>query len=353
MEFAEREGVCVEEMSASKITSFVLFTALSAVGASTKFHHPPTFKEYQRTFTKKAGTNEFADDFAAQLKFFEAAAFTPDEVRRIKERGVVEELIGAGIGLHMNDSNGVDLLKMAVARTNSPVANAALFYRYASVTANKSGAAVRNEEVTEALSRFSECDPHNSLPHFLMASFYHGKTNFAKAGEEIERASSKTAFRGYSMEIRRCVVSAARAVDYPEFTAYIKAEGQIVGTAQFSALANAVATDPQFSEKHIRECLRLGRELERQPTFFIDELVGGNIQRKALKRLTDATLVSEEKRLSTHRDYLKGATAFLMGDKVADLSERRWLKYFNVMFVHGERAAYEELAREKGVQVQR
>lgn len=341
-------------MSYPKFMSLVaLLTAFPAGCASTTFHHPPTFKEYQRTFLLKGDTNKFQEEFAAQLKFFEAAAFTADEVRRIKKRSVVEELIGAGIGLHVSDTNGVDLLKMAVAQTNSPFAVAALCYRYASVVANKYGASVPDEQVSYAMRRFSERDPDNCMPHVLWASVYSRETNFAKAAEEIERASSKTAFRTYSMEIRKCVVSAARAVGYPEFTAHIKAEGQLVGTAQLSALATVVTTEPWFGEKHVRECLRIGRELERQSTFFIDELVGGNIQRKALKRLTDPALLSEEERLSAQRDYVKAAAAFLNGNEVADVSERRWLKYLIVMFDKGERAAYEELAAEMGVQVQR
>ena len=72
----------------------IIFSAVLSDCSAAEFKHPPTFQDYQRA---KAIDSKEAPEMDAQVAFFEAAAFTPQELGQTLERGVKEELIGAGI----------------------------------------------------------------------------------------------------------------------------------------------------------------------------------------------------------------------------------------------------------------
>src|SRR5262249_3420166 len=113
-----------------------------------------------------------------------------------------------------------------------------------------------------------------------------------------------------------------------------------------SKLAKTVVENPAFDSDSVKRCLHMGQDLEKTSVFFVEELVAYSIQTRALKKLADTTLSSEEQRFKQRKEFIKKATAFLDSEQVKKLPESRLLVYLDTMFAFGEGKAIEELAGE-------
>jgi len=324
----------------------IIFSAMLSDCSAAEFKHPPTFQDYQHA---KAIDSKEAPEMDAQVAFFEAAAFTPQELGQILERGVKEELIGAGISVKAGDSKGIQLLRRAGQNhLPDPLPLAALSYEYLSFIGNNARESFTDTEVEDTLREFIRADANNALPFYLMAWFKVSQGKFGDATAALEQAASKPYLKTYLSNIRQSVILACESAGFPKFTARMVACGQAPGVASLSKLAKTVVENPAFTSDSIKPCLQMGQALEKDSTFFIEELVAYSIQTRALKKLDDARLASEEQRFKRRKEYIKRATAFLESAPVRKLPESRWLAYLDDMFRFGESRAAEGLAGELG-----
>ena len=324
----------------------IIISAVLPGCMSSEFKHPPTFQDYQRA---KAIDSKEAPEMDAQVAFFEAAAFTPQELGQILERGVKEELIGAGISVKAGDSKGIQLLRRAGQNhLPDPLPLAALSYQYLSFIGNKARESFTDTEVEDTLREFIRADANNALPFYLMAWFKVSQGKFNDATAALEQAALKPTLKTYLREIRRSVIIACESEGFPKFTARMVACGQAPGVASFSKLAKTVVENPAFSSDSIKRCLQMGQALEKDSTLFIEELVAYSIQTRALKKLDDGRRASEEQRFGRRKEFIKKATDIFESDPLRKLPESRWLAYLDDMFRFGEGKAVENLAGELG-----
>jgi len=113
-----------------------------------------------------------------------------------------------------------------------------------------------------------------------------------------------------------------------------------------SKLGRASTENPVLGADAARQCLRMGRDLESESAFFIEELVAYSIQLRNLEELGDPQLASEKRRFEQRKRFIKEATAFSQSEPVQRLPESRWVAYLEVMLEHGEEKAVRRMEKE-------
>lgn len=315
-----------------------LFSTL-LLGCKSTPPHPPTFSDFQRAFRK---------GWDAQVDVFAAAMLSDAEMERISRGTNIPAMLGAGLQGRLDDSIDLKLLEHAteLSPTNA-LAWAALAYRTLSLLENHIGdTQVTGIEFNKAVDTLSALDPANSVPTYLKAAFECLETNTNAAKELALRAANEERFDTYEPGLRHCVIQALESVGSSAYTARIVASGTSPGTVAWSKLSKCVlAATP--SGEDLRACVRLGARVERGGSF-LNQLVGGSIQLKAMEKLGGTAFENEKKRIAEQKEHIKRATQYLQSARTRKITESEWVQYYDKCFEDGEMEAINWLAQKTG-----
>lgn len=278
-------------------SSLALLISSLALGCRSAIPHPPGFADFQRAFRK--GQTEVGVE--AQIDVFGAAMLSDKEMHTILIGTNVQAMIGAGLQGRLDDSADVALLARAteMSATNA-VGWAALAYRSLELLANRTGDLQKTaKEFRKAVEMLKSLAPSNSVPCYLQGAFECLQTNVAGAKELTVKASRIDQFETYETALKMCIIQALETAGYSKFTARIVASGNAPGIVAWSRLNKAIlAADP--SSEEARGCFVLGARVGRGNSF-LDQLVGGSIQMKAMEKLNGPEFAADKKRLTEKR----------------------------------------------------
>jgi hypothetical protein len=278
--------------------SLVLLVSSGALGCHRTVPHPPVFSDFQRAFRKGSESRAGVE---AQIEVFRAAMLSDQEMQTILIGTNVQAMIGAGLQGRLVDSQDMALLERAteLSATNA-VAWAALAYRSLEFMENQTGDfQTTGKEFRKAVEILLALAPSNSVPFYLKAALECLETNVAGSKDLIIKAYGIGGFNTYETSLKMCIIQALEAVGYSKFTARIVASGNTSGIVAWSKLSKGVlAADP--SSEEVRGCFVLGERVGRGSSF-LDQLVGGSIQMKAMEKLHEPEFETEKKRIAEKR----------------------------------------------------
>jgi len=308
--------------------------------------HPPTFADFREAFRRDSKDTNGMD---AQVEVFSAAQLSNDELQTILSRGKAEELIGAGIQAPIKDFQGTALLVRSteVSSTN-PVAWAALAYRNYSLLANKSGDFRSTAaQLAKAIEKLQSIDASNSMPLYLEAAFQCLQTNYGAARQSLLKSAEAIEFENYVTAMKKCVIVANESVGYPKYTARTVAIGNDHAFVVVAALNKAILRKFPDDEAVAHACLVLGQR-ESNGRSFLQELVGNSIQLNAIEKLPGRDFTTTKEAIAARKARIKLAVEYLNRLKTGNVSEARWVKYFDESIEKGEMTAVGSLASDNG-----
>jgi len=316
---------------------------LSGHAATTiEFPHPPTFSDFRKTWNI-AKEEERID---AQVEFFKAAMFSSGDIRKIRLRKGKQELVGAGVQGKFDDDIPADLLRKAAALDpKNPMIWAALSFRLLAETQRSETAF---GEAFSAVDHLTEVDPDNKLARYIRAALLAKQKKFSGSAQALSSATECRTLNTYMAEMRRCVIVACEAVGFSKFTARLVACGATCDVVTFSTIGKAVAEHEEFDVGSSRECLQMGRRMEKESSTFLEELVAFSVQVKALKKLNDPELVTVERQQKERREAIKRYDTILESKEAHSLPEKTWVEYYDRMYEAGEGRAVEWLSERIG-----
>jgi hypothetical protein len=329
----------------TRSASLVLLVSSLTLGCNSTIPHPPTFSDFQHAFHKGSETQVGVE---AQVEVFRAAMLTDEEIQTILSGTNVQAMIGAGLQGRLDDRWDIALLERATeASATNSVAWAALAYRSLELLENQMGdLQITGKKFRRAIEMLVAQAPSNSVPLYLHAAFECLETNVAGAKGLTVKASQIEGFDTYEPALRMCIIQALEAVGYPKFTARIVASGNAPGIVAWSKLNKAILAAGPSSEE-ARGCFILGARVGSGGSF-LDQLVGGSIQTKAMERLNEPEFATEKKRIAEKKDLIKRATRYLNSVRTRNVTEMQWVQYYDRCFDSGEMDAVQWLAKKTG-----
>lgn len=334
------------KVSVSRALWVVALWACILVSCSSSPQHPPTFEDFRRAQRDGLDSPEAINSL---LKLMELAQFSKEEQERILQRGKVEELIGAAMEAPLSDPMALRLLNRATKINESDFLPwQAMASRHLSLLLNKRKDYGSENQFKTAIDRLMSLKPENAFPVYLRALGWALKDNIPEAKKLMELAGQKPAFYTPNRKLRECVVLAAEATGYPKYTARMIALGQSRNTIPLVRLAKILLTNAPPDEPTARACLRMGQQLEADSQLFLEHMLAFNIQKEALKHLGGNSQAMMNQHIDEKKKRIQQAAAFLQSDAVKNVTERRWVGYFDSVFRTSEMEATEHLAKELG-----
>jgi hypothetical protein len=101
------------------------------------------------------------------------------------------------------------------------------------------------------------------------------------------------------------------------------------------------------SNEEVQACVTLGSRVARGKSF-VDQLVGGSIQTKAMEKLNGRDSEPEKKRIAERKERIKRAARYLDSAWTRNITEAQWVEYFDQSFEIGEMEAVQALAQKMG-----
>ncbi len=190
----------------------------SLTACRTAPRHAPAFKDLHELNEVKIDPAAVEESLESEqmktlMALFHAMQFTPAELRRIRDTGNVRLLLSAVSVTDGQNPLAPELLRLAIAKApDDPAPPAALAYWDAEW---RSGEAATEPEFLEALSRWRNLEPENSVPYYLEAGWWAYSDKFDAADQALAEASQHPQFETHCAALRRDIAAAADFLGYP------------------------------------------------------------------------------------------------------------------------------------------
>lgn len=320
------------------IISCFVFTE---IGCAHKIKHPPTFDDF--AYVYRSGDPLLKDVIDLQ----ESLKFTNDEKQLIKKTKEPVLLIGAGVQSARSDTSGLEMLRKATeVAPYSPLTWASLAYHEIDIFLYEDDKIVDYESIKKDLTSFGEADLENSIPFFLKAFLYFKNGEIDNAVDLIKKAKDKSKTVTYELDIRRALIDAAVYVGYPNYTSKSYAIGFDASTSLMVVLVKDIVEAFPKNKELLEIFLEFGKKLEQQAKLNIEIMSALVIQSQCLHGLGYDEDDIQIKELVQKGAEIREYTIRSFPIPLTQISEARWVLYFDELFSLGELRALKNLDKE-------
>ena len=198
------------------------------------------------------------------------------------------------------------------------------------------------------IQSFAIADPENSLPWYQMAVLEHEKGNIEAATAYLKQENALDKYESYVLPLFNQSRSTSRKLSYSDYLASYFAFGNMVNNVQFSYFREMCGggTLEGLSGDFLKECLWLGKQVEKGSQTILEKLLGVLVQRNVLLAVygdagREGLLAIEGK-----KQNLLQLTQ--MEVKNEGIREEQWVEFYEAFAKYGEIRAVNQFTRRYG-----
>ena len=299
--------------------------------------HPPTFAQIQAA-KSLLGHDDYTDeDWAYTMQIEDALQYTADDLDLLCHDGDLDDLLGAAYTSSYEEASR--LLHQEWGRIQQDPRALSLYL----TTTLLQDASMYPENLDTMLQHFVHLDQDNSVPSYLMAYYFAVRGDPSQSLEWLTQGNAQGTFTDYIRELWHASIQASEHLGYSPFAARHHALSQydwFLYAKLTKFLLTFVDDVPGVGE----QVTRLGERLQAFRSTHMLELTGLSFQEKALEFLDIEESMKHERRqrIQANRQAIHDLLdQFYAVGEQQDISEHRWVQYFDEVYTTSERMAME------------